>query len=216
MRTLAVVCASIILLLQGAVAAPKQHVVALGKWNTVKYLTGDNEATIVEMRVRPLFVDGRTKEFTTGAAHDVTDRLFVMQRAYRLNDQLPQENGAIRWRWERGGWLLIDRISGRVQALTLPLFDPYYSEVNWFRDYAAYCGVSEDGTSAFAIVVQLGRRKPLLKKAIEKTGDRGVTPSWMRAPARVTFETTGQQKFTFSVRSHAVDIVTEEAQEAEN
>ena len=88
-------------------------------------------------RIRPLFVDGRTKEFTTGTAHDVTDRIFVVQRVYRLNDLLPQEAGPNRWRWERGGWLLVDRISGRAQPVPLPAFDAYYSEVSWFRDYAA-------------------------------------------------------------------------------
>ena len=212
MRNIAVVCAFVVLFMQAAFAAPRQHVVAFGKWNTVKCLIGDDETTMVEMRVRPLFVDGRTKEFTTGVAHDITERLFVVQRAYRLNDQLPQETGTTRWRWERGGWLLIDRTTGRVQVLTFPLFDPYYSEVSWFRDYAAYCGISEDGTAAFAMVAQLGRRKPLLKKAIEKC----TSPAWMRAPARVTFEVPGEQKFTFTVRSHAVDIVTEEKQEAEN
>ena len=89
MRTIAVVCA-LIALMQAAVAAPKQHIVAFGKWSTVKYVTGDDEATIAEMKIRPVFVDGRTKEFTTGTAHDITDRLFVVRRAYRLNDQLPQ------------------------------------------------------------------------------------------------------------------------------
>ncbi len=215
MRNIAVVCASIALFVQVAFAAPKPHVVAFGNWSTVKYFTGDDQDTTMQMRIRPLFVDGRMKEFTTGPAHDITDRLFVVQRAYRLNDQLPQEKGAIRWRWERGDWLLVDRTTGRVQAVTLPLFDPYYSEVSWFRDYAAYCGLSDDGTNALAMVAQLGRRKPLLKKAIEK-GDKCATPAWMRAPTRVTFEPPGEQKLTFTIRSHAVGLVTEEAQEVDN
>jgi hypothetical protein len=30
-----------------------------------------------ELKVRPLFVDGRLKEYTAGSQHDVTERLFV-------------------------------------------------------------------------------------------------------------------------------------------
>ena len=39
----------------------------------------------------------------------------------------------------------MDRVSGRVPALNLPEFDPEESSVAWYRDYAAYCGVSDDG-----------------------------------------------------------------------
>lgn len=46
------------------------------------------------LRVRPLLVDGRIREFTLGPAHDVTDRLFVVRRAFRVNDTLPQESAA--------------------------------------------------------------------------------------------------------------------------
>jgi hypothetical protein len=79
--------------------------------------TGEDESTPVDMKVRPLVVDGHVKEFTTGGAHDATERMLVVQRAYRLNDLLPQESGPNRWRWERGGWLLVDRVSGRVQTI---------------------------------------------------------------------------------------------------
>jgi len=111
-------CVLVLALVSAAV--PKQHVVAFGKWTSVKLLAGDDESTPVDMKVRALFVDGRTKEFTTGAVRDVTDRMFVVQRAYRLNDLLPQEAGPSRWRWERGGWLLVDRIGGRLQPVLLP------------------------------------------------------------------------------------------------
>ena len=36
-------------------------------------------------------VDGEVKEWTTGDAHDVTDRSFVVRRVIRLNDELPGE-----------------------------------------------------------------------------------------------------------------------------
>jgi hypothetical protein len=220
MKTLATTCLCILLLAGMSSAAGKLHTVALGKWSSVKVLVGDDESTPAEMKIRPLVVDGRTKEFTTGPAHYVTDRLFVVQRAYRLNDLLPQESASSRWRWERGGWLLVDRASGRVQPITLPAFDAYYSEVSWFRDYAAYCGLSDDASQPFTVVVQLGRRKPLLKKSVGEKSAVPVnvpcpSPAWSRAPARVTFDAPGEAKFTFTVRSQAVDLVTEN-DEAEN
>ena len=184
----------------------------------MKLLAEDDESTPMEVKVRPLLVDGRTKEFTIGTAHDVTDRIFVVQRAYRLNDLLPQDDGPkSRWRWERGGWLLVDHISGRVQSVALPAFDAYFSEVTWFRDYAAYCGASEDGKKVFTVVAQLGKRKPLLKRVVGESGETDGkqchAPSWLRAPARVTFEPAGEQKFTVTVRSHAVDLLTGEDDE---
>jgi hypothetical protein len=219
MRKVFLLCASTALLVAAASAASKPHVVAMGRWTTVKLLTGMEESIPVDVKIRPLLVDGHTKEFTIGNAHDVTDRMFVVQRVYRLNDLLPEESGKIRWRWEPGGWLLVDRISGRAQTIALPEFDAVHSEVRWFRDYAAYCGASDDGSKAYTVVAQLGKRKPLLKKALDMgTSQAGnnqpcATAAWSRSPARVTFEVRGGQKFTFTVRSHAVDLVTEEDEE---
>jgi hypothetical protein len=220
MKVFAVLCSGV-LFATSLAAAPKQHVVAFGKWTTVKLLAEDDESAPVEIKVRPLFVDGRTKEFTIGTAHDVTDRVFVVQWAYRVNDLLPQdEEKESRWRWERGGWLMVDRVSGRAQSIALPAFDAYFSEVAWFRNYAAYCGVSEDGKKVLTVVAQLGKRKPLLKRAVgenrETTGRTCAAPSWLRAPARVTFEPAGDQKFTFTLRSHTVDLVTAEDDEGED
>ncbi len=115
----------------------------------------------------------------------------------------------------------MDRVSTKVQNLALPAFDSSYSQVSWFRDYAAYCGLSDDNMKRFTVVTQLGRRKPLLKKAFgEKNGPSGAAPCpvpvWLRAPARVTFEPPGEPKLTFTVRSHAVDLVSEEDDEGEN
>jgi hypothetical protein len=60
-------------------------------------------------------VDGVLKEWTTGDAHEVTDRSFVVRRAIRLNDALPGDQAgpdgrpsekpapaASRWVWQRG------------------------------------------------------------------------------------------------------------------
>jgi hypothetical protein len=212
-------------------AAPKQHVVVFGKWNTVNWLVGEDETHSLEVKIRPLIVDGRNKEFTLGRAHDVTDRTFVVQRMYRLNDSLENEslqNGSsqkesrsARWHWERGGWLLVDRITGKVQPVPLPAFDGYYSTVIWFRDYAAYCGLSDDGKKLFAIVAQLGKRKPVLKKLIGDATDSDLpdsacsTPVWQRGPSRVTFAPKNDQKFIYTLRSHAVGLVPEEDEAGE-
>ena len=197
-------------------AAPKPHVVALGRWTSISYREQDSEATPLQLKIRPLYVDGRTKEFTIGASHDVTERTFVVQRIYRLNDSLPQQTGPPQWQWQRGGWLLADRVSGKVQPLVLPQFDPDSSTVNWYRDYAAYCGNSDDGQKLVALVTQIGRRKPLLKKVVGDANESPQTcgaPIWERDPIRVTFEITPAQKLMFAVKSRAVDAVTPEESE---
>jgi len=196
-------------------AASKPHVMVLGKWTTVK-LQADDDHIAMDVKVRPLFVDGKTKEFTLGAAHEITERIFVVQRMFRLNDSLPQESGPARWRWEKGGWLLVDRVSGKVQALVLPECDPNYSQANWFRDYAAYCGTSDDGQKAFATIVQVGKRKPLLRKALAESSREGCpAPVWQRNPVRVTFATKEDPKLTFAVKSRSVDLANEDESEGE-
>ena len=172
-----------------------------------------------DLKVRSLLVDARVKEYTTGNPHDVTDRLFVARRVFRINDALPGENAA-RWQWQRGGWLLVDRLTGRISQLNLPEFDPFYSTASWYRDYIAYCGVSDDGKKLYAIVAQVGRRKPILKKdAGEPGGDADPdsecpAPAWERSPLRVTFQPDDDRKLVFSLRNRVVDIVND-AEEAE-
>ena len=142
-----------------ATAVPKPHVISFGKWTAAKWFVGSADNKAVDLKTRALYVDTRLKEFTTGPAHDVTDRLFVVRRMFRLNDTLPEETGTSpRWLWQRGGWLMVDRVTGRVTRMNLPEFDPFYS-ASWYRDYVAYCGVSDDGKRLFAIVAQLGRRR---------------------------------------------------------
>jgi hypothetical protein len=186
----------ILLLCASAMAAAKPHVVAFGKWTTIKWVSGDEPGKPEDVRVRPLYVDGHTKEYTVGPPHDITERAFVVQRMFRLNESLPQESGPPRWRWERGGWLLTDRVTGKIQPVNLP--------------YVAYCGLSDDGKKSYAMIVQLGRRKPLLKKPVAEAEMREcMAPVWQRMPVRATFEPKGGQKFTFSARSRAVDLATE-------
>src|ERR1700683_3129183 len=143
----------VVILVSSALAASKPHIITLGKWTSVRWVP-DSGATAdkpLTLKVRPLLVDGRVKEFTLGPSHDITDRLFVVQRAFRVNDSLPQESSASpHWQWQRGGWLLVDRTTGHISPINLPEFDIVYSDVSWYRDYAAYCGVSDDGQQVYA------------------------------------------------------------------
>jgi hypothetical protein len=156
-------------------AASKTHTAALGRWTTILWRGQASASKPRDLKIRPLFVDGRNKEFTVGVIQDATERTFVTQRIYRINDSLPPENGPARGRWQLGGWLLVDRVSGKIQAITLPDFDPDSSALIWFRDYAAYYGTSDDGQKISAVIFQLGRRKPLLKKTIGQLRDSPQT-----------------------------------------
>lgn len=201
-------------------AAPKPHVITFGKWIAAKWPDATGER-LFDLRIRGLFIDTRLREYTTGVPHEITDRLFAVRRVFRVNDSLPNEN-AIHWQWQRGGWLLVDRSSGKVSQLTLPEFDPFYSTASWYRDYVAYCGVSEDGKKLYAVVAQVGRRKPVLKKPVGETAADDApdsecpAPTWQRAPARVTFQPDDTQKLVFTIRGHVVDIVNEPEEDAED
>jgi hypothetical protein len=198
-------------------AVPKAHVIIFGKWISAKWPNATGQK-LLDLKVRPLFVDTRLKEYTTGIPHELTDRLFVIRRAFRVNDALPTENGNAstpRWQWQRGGWLLVDRLTGRVSQLNLPEFDAFYSTASWYRDYIAYCGVSDDGKKLYAVVTQVGRRKAILKKeAGEPAGgddpdSECPPPAWERAPVRVTFQHGDEPKLVFSIRSRVVDVVND-------
>src|SRR6266700_954611 len=119
-RTTLRLLACMILFAGAGFAAPKQHVVAFGKWSSIKLPPEDEAVAPIDLKSRSWYVDGRVKEITFGPAHDITDRSFVVQRLFRLNDSLPQDAGPTRWRWQRGGWLLVDRVTGKVQQITLP------------------------------------------------------------------------------------------------
>lgn len=78
------VLAGAILFASSTSAVSKPHVVIFGKWTTVKWQT-DDDMNLQDMKVRPLFVDGKTKEFTLGSAHEVTERIF--RRAANVSPQ---------------------------------------------------------------------------------------------------------------------------------
>lgn len=213
-----------VLFTAAAGAATKVHVITFGKWMSVQWLPGSGaeDEKPLTLKIRALVVDGRVKEYVLGSPHEVTDRLFVVRRMFRLNDSLP-EDAAPRWQWQRGGWLLVDRTTGKVSPINLPEFDAFFSVASWYRDYVAYCGVSDDGKRTYAIVAQLSRRKPVLKKPMSNEGladdaapdSACPAPGWQRSPARVSFEPAGGGKQTFAIRGHVVDLVNDAEEEEE-
>jgi len=211
MRALLVLLAILPIGLNG-IAASKPHVVSLGKPTPVKVFIGPSEDKTLDITVRPLYVDTKLKDFTTGDPHDVTDREYVIRRAYRINDSLPEDQRKTpKWLWQRGGWLLVDRMSGKISLIKLPDFDPFYSEVSWYRDYAAYCGITSNGERVNAVVTEIGGKKPLFRKELGKTsmGDSSDSncsaPRWERQPSRVTFLPKVGDKFTVNVSGRFAD-----------
>lgn len=190
--------------------APKAHTITLGPYRRVPYTppeasADDKSEESTTLRVRPLFVDNLQKEWTVGEIHDVTDRSFVIRRAMRINDSLPEEQP--RWTWQPGPWLMVDRVTGRVTALHLPDFDPQVSEVVWFRDYAAYCGISTTVAKPglTAVVAELGARKAIAQKWLGPWPEAGIAhkpcarPTWQRTPMRATLQQASGPPLTFDV-----------------
>jgi hypothetical protein len=184
--------------LHAAVKA-KGHTVNFGGVKKVPYsIAGDpagNNGDEKELKIRPLLIDDKVKEWTTGEAHDVTDRSVAVRRALKVNDALPTDK-VEHWVWQRGPWLLIDRANGHILALKLPDFDPSVSNVTWFRDYAAYCGLSSGGKQLYAVVAQVAGRKPLLMKKIspwdltDHPNPACAPATWQREPLKITFTPT--------------------------
>ena len=188
----------------------KPHVVVLGAIRSVPYSKAGDPAGAgpdeTSLKTRALLVDGRVSEWTTGEAHDVTDRSFVVRRALRINDSLPGDQAkSSHWVWQRGPWLLVDRMTGRVTALKLPDYDPGASQVAWFRDYAAYCGVTATRKSLYAVVAQIGVRRMVLGKKLSPFDAESHVwpicgmPEWQREPLRVTFHPAGRDAASFDL-----------------
>jgi hypothetical protein len=212
----------------------KQHLVALGAVKQAPYSKAGDPAGAgpdeTVLKTRPLLVDSRVSEWTTGDAHDVTDRSFVVRRALRINDSLPGEkigdkpvpgSQSVHWVWQRGPWLLVDRVSGRVTALKLPDYDPAASQVAWFRDYAAYCGVTATGKSLYAVVAQIGVRKPVLAKKLSAYDLEDhpfpvcAPPEWQREPLKITFHPTGRDAASYGLVGGSAVLVEDSDDEAE-
>src|SRR5271154_4686665 len=96
-------------------ATSKPHVIVFGKWTPIKLLTGREENEPLDLKVRPLYVDGKLREYTFGIPHEITDGLFVVRRVVRVNDALPEETmTSAHWTWQRNGWLVVDRANGHI------------------------------------------------------------------------------------------------------
>jgi hypothetical protein len=194
----------------GPAKPPKTHTVALGPVRKVPYTPPETEASnkaeeSSTLRIRPLFVDDRQREWTVGETHEITDRSFTIRRALHINDKLPTDT-ADRWTWQPGPWLLVDRTTGHITALHLPDFDPEISEAVWFRDYAAYCGTSQTAKPALlAIVAQLGARRAIVAKQIGPWPQPNhfipvcQPAQWQRQPLRVTLQPTAGAAETYAI-----------------
>ena len=229
-----------------ASAAPerKTHSVVLGAARKVPYSkAGDPSGAAAgedALKIRALLVDAVLKEWTTGDTHDVTYRSFVVRRVIRLNDALPTDKppekpalnsasnpvsnpaqGASHWVWQRGPWLLVDRATGHVTALHLPDYDPGVSQVSWFRDYAAYCGVTASGKSLYAVVAQLAVRKPVLAKKLaafdpeNPSGPVCAPPDWQREPLRISFHPAGKDAVSYDFVPGSAVLVEDTGDEEE-
>ncbi|HXR40222.1 MAG TPA: hypothetical protein VN776_14075 [Terracidiphilus sp.] len=212
-------------------AAPrKTHTVALSAARKVPYTKAGDPAGAApgedSLKIRALIVDGVVKEWTTGDAHDVTDRSFAVRRVIRLNDALPTDKPAPsdrqgHWVWQRGPWLLVDRVTGHILALKLPDYDPGVSQVSWFRDYAAYCGLTPSGKSLYAVVAQVAARKAVLAKRLaafdpESHPDPVCVPAeWQREPLRITFHAAGKDAVSFDIVPGSAVLVEDSADEPE-
>jgi len=205
-----------------AAAPRKSHTVVLGAARKVAYSrTGDPAGAASqesELKIRALVVDGSVKEWTTGEAHDVTDRSFVVRRAIRINDTLPGDK-LEKWVWQRGPWLLVDRVTGHAAPLRMPNYDPAVSQVSWFRDYAAYCGVTASGKSLYAVVWQVGGRKPMLAKKL-RAFDLGRYPErvcepveWQREPMKVLFHPAGKEAVGYEILPGSAVLVEENTED---
>jgi hypothetical protein len=211
---------------RGNAAEKKQHVVVLGAAKRVPYSkAGDPAGAAADetsLKIRPLLVDSAVKEWTTGNTHDVTDRSFVVRRVLRLNDALPGDKAG-QWVWQRGPWLMVDRVTGHIVALKLPDYDPGVSQVSWFRDYGAYCGVTASGKSLYAVVAQLAARKPVLASKVNafdpdmksRPDPVCAPPEWQREPLRVTFHPTGRDALSFEIVPGSAVLVEDSGDDAE-
>jgi hypothetical protein len=226
--------------LTATAAARKAHTVFFGAVRKVPYSkAGDPSGAIAgedSLKIRALFVDGALKEWTTGETHDVTDRSFVVRRVIRLNDALPTDKPAagdkpaanpapvsapVHWVWQRGPWLLVDRTTGHIAALHLPDYDPGVSQVSWFRDYAAYCGLTASGKSLYAVVAQVAARKPVLAKRLaafdpeKQTLPVCTAPDWQRDPMRISFHPVGVNAVSYDFVPGSAVLVEDAGDEEE-
>lgn len=146
---------------------------------------GPNESECLDLKVCALYVDGRVRESTLGPSHDITELALCgaprfpgkRQPAGRCSSQPPVGCGNA----EDGCCSIAGRshIVHRSAGIRSLLF-----RASWYRDYAVYCGVADDGKKLSAVVFQVGRRKPVLKNV-------WVKPEAMARPIRSAGPTAG-------------------------
>ena len=117
-----------------------------------------------------------------------------------------------KWLWQRGGWLLVDRVSGKIALVKLPDFDAFYSEVSWYRDYAAYCGITSNGERVDARGRRDRRQEGVVSQGIGQGQHGRFVRQELRARRtgtgsrpRVTFLPKTGEKFTVNVSGRFAD-----------
>jgi len=196
-------------------AARKGHTVGLGAVRRVPFVAAEaKEDETGTLRIRPLVVDDKIREWVIGDTHEITERSFVARRVMHINDALPGEKTG-RWVWQPASWILVDRTSGRVTALHLPDFDASVSEVVWYRDYAAYCGIHTTAKTSnlTAEVWQIAGRRAALSKALspwpqpERVRPVCLPAIWQREPMRVTVRPNGGDSVVYNVVGTSTQLV---------
>lgn len=179
-------------------ATRRIHSAGLGEWHSVPYAPHPDATSPAtgQLRIRPLIVDGRLADWTTGEPHMITAQTFTVQQVLRVNNALPADPKPS-WIWQLGPWLLANRSTGHVATLHLPDFYPTVSEVVWFQNYAAYCGLKPTGQFLYGIVFEVGIHKPLAAQKIAhwspvRHPEPACAPAlWQIAPLRVSLQPTG-------------------------
>lgn len=187
------------------------HTVFLGPWHTVPWSPDPDAAHPAhsQLRVRALVVDGRIADWTTSTIHQITESSYTVRQALRVNDSLPNAKHE-HWVWQRGPWLSVDRLTGHVAILHLPGFDPRVSQVIWFRDLAAYCGIRGTAKPQLtALVARIAVRKALVSTRLSPwnpaqnptllTTPACATATWQLDPLRVSFQPTLGKPLTYSL-----------------
>jgi hypothetical protein len=116
---------------------------------------------------------------------------------------------------------MVDRVSGHVSALKLPDYDPGVSQVSWFRDNGAYCGLTASGKSLYAVVAQLAARRPVLAKKIAAFDPAShqdpvcISPDWQREPLKITFRPTARDPIGYDIVPGSAVLVEDNSEDAE-
>lgn len=187
------------------------HTVFLGPWHTVPWSPNPDSTspTHSQLKVRALVIDNRIADWTTGPIHPVTQTSYTVRQALRINDALPSDTSP-HWIWQPGAWLSVDRTSGHVAILHLPGYDSRVSNVVWFRDLAAYCGIRGSAKPQLtALVARISVRKALVstkigpwnpsKKPALLNSPACAPATWQLAPLRVGFQPTIGKPLTYSL-----------------